>query len=221
MNKGELIGKSCEPLSHDDYLSGLFCEMDDPDNVIGKKQQERTEADLYPEGLESYSLGDAKEWVNDQVKKIISKICCCNENTGLFCLGDPVDPYWCRFYINDGGGISEKSKFSSHHFTPENMKSIPHKQRWTICCKRCEHTDFKLPVVINGNWVILPEGIFVFSKPFRSFVKMTDYLKQETVEEDRKEKSATQGRHVRQNMFRSQGRRRKSQSITWRVLPKK
>ena len=106
----------------------------------------------------------AKEWVKGKVKKILHQICCCQENSGLFCSGkehhdklsEQQEVYVCNYFDSD----SENELF-------------PYIS-WQTCCKKCENSGLKLPVEIDGMYVKLPENTFVFSKCFRSYVKMTD-----------------------------------------------
>ena len=49
------------------------------------------------------------------------------------------------------------------------------------CCGKCKTSNLKLPVRINGIYVKLPKNVFVFSKAFRSFVKLNDCQKNTVV----------------------------------------
>ena len=64
-------------------IEAAHCGMDDP--VF----DDRVEV----EGSDDWKdyLSDAKDWVYEQVKNIITKICCCKEETGLFCDGHSDD----------------------------------------------------------------------------------------------------------------------------------
>ena len=58
------------------------CGMDDPADC---KNRVKVDDESY-DNWEDY-LSDAKEWVYEQVKNIVTKICCCKEETRLFCDG--------------------------------------------------------------------------------------------------------------------------------------
>ena len=66
----------------DDPDRDMFnCGMDDPDNNVHRKKK----GDIWRKDL-SEQLDDAKNFVDEQVKNIITKICCCQEETSLFCM---------------------------------------------------------------------------------------------------------------------------------------
>ena len=88
------------------------CGIDDPNEYIGREK-----IDYELKGSDE-CLSDAKDWVAAKVKKIITKICCCQEENGLFC-------------------------DSSHPHYEDDMIT---KHDWTRCCQKCKSTNFKLPV---------------------------------------------------------------------------
>mgnify|MGYP003312943009 CR=1 FL=1 len=111
----------------------------------------------------------AKEWIKGKVKKILPQICCCQEyNNDLFCIGkkhhdeipEQLKIFQCNYF---------KSESSEQDLFPY----LPFKG-WHTCCKKCETSGLNLPVEIDGMYVKLPANVFVFSKCFKSFVKMSD-----------------------------------------------
>ena len=104
----------------------------------------------------------------DKVYNIITKICCCNEENGLFCHFSETE-----FYNNGPltSTIFQGIRSVGHPYTLKDPKGG--------CCKKCKDTDFKLPVYIHssGIYVKLPENVFRFSKVFKSFIKISDCTK--------------------------------------------
>ena len=94
-----------------------------------------------------------------KIKNIITRICCCQEETDLFCKKGSTCDRGCEYVFLDS-----------------LKKWIKRPAIWRTCCKKCMTTNFKLPVFISGMYVKLPENMFVFSKTFRSYVDITDCI---------------------------------------------
>ena len=127
---------------------------------------------------------DATNWVVDQVKNTITKICCCHEEKGLFC-------HFSETEFSNNGPLTQT------HF--QFISSVGHpyayKDQMGGCCRKCKDEDFKLPVYIHQDeiYVKLPENIFRFSKVFKSFVKMKDCAKKNTVQNCKENDSSDEG----------------------------
>ena len=155
-----------------------FCGMD--------QSNERNELDMnkYQRIKVKVSKSEAIVWVVEQVKERITKMCCCHEENGLFC--HLVD---AEFH-NNGPLTSTIFQgivyYGDHLYTEE-------------CCRKCKYEDIELPVYINGQpgiYVKLPQNIFRFGQVFKSFVKITDFKKHNTVnnsEEDNQSHKTAQG----------------------------
>ena len=152
------------------------CGMEDPDNRPLRIKIDVSELDTdWHKNWDQY-LSDAKEWIENKVKKIITKICCCQEENGLFCDFNEFDIYCAlglmpRFVIQEG----HPGPFKDDRKT---------KRDWKRCCQKCKHSNLKLPTLVGNDdyslgkkdemFVNLPDNIFTFSKSFRSVISLTD-----------------------------------------------